>query len=151
MRTIKSRTLAIALMTVALAGCKPNVVTTPGMPRDEKLIQLTLACARVQEGVRFALEAKRALLADKKISKATSSEWTGILKKVTQANNELNDRSMKFDTFTAGKDDLFKLFDQLLQAYKSLEAKGTLPGSPEFDKALSLISAGVTAAKQIFQ
>lgn len=159
-----TRILSVGLMSIVLMlgittvfltqqGCKTSAVaTTPGKPRDEKLITLALGCKNVTAGVTMGISVKRALLADGKITPDTSSQLTTYLTKVQNVTNELNELGGTFDTFTVGKADLFKVFQSLVQARKDLEANGTIPGfmglSGEIFKA---IDAGVDILKPLFQ
>jgi len=131
MKNLKRRLIScfLASLLVMSVGCKTSgVITTPGKPRDENLIKIALASKDITAGVTFGIKIKRALLADGKISKATSSAITTYLTKIQTATDELAAKSLEFDTFTAGKADLFKLFTALEDARKDLVTNGTIPG-----------------------
>jgi hypothetical protein len=144
------------LMTCVLLaglGCNTSrVATTPGKPRDENLIRIALACKDVTAGVTFGIKVKRALLADGKITPATSAAITDHLTKVQNATLELANRSAEFDTFTAGRADLFSLFTALQTARSNLVTNGTIPGFTGMaGEIVSWIDVGFDALKPVFE
>jgi hypothetical protein len=152
-RVLPSVLAITCMVTFLLAGAcsTAKVKTTPDKPRDETLIKVTLACSNIEAGVKLAISVKRQLLSEGKISKVASAGLTKVLLKVTAANDELNARSLEFDTFSLkAQNDLSKLFDELQTAVGSLEANGTLPTSPAFNQVIGGVRIGVSILKVIF-
>jgi len=144
----------LALMMILSLGsaCKTSsVATTPGKPRDENLIRIALATRDVSATVKAAIGVKRALLENKAITQAQSAEVTNILIKVTKANDQLAKRSLDFDTFTAGRADLFALFQELAGATSERAQDGTIKLSNTLAAALAGIPAVIDSLKPLFQ
>ena len=146
----KRKLVAVLCLTILTSACSTKgVATTPGKPRDEKLIQITQTSARIEDGVTAAIKIKRALLADGKITKDQSAAFTDILEKITLANQQLNSRSIKFDSFAANRNDLLRLVEELAGAAAGLGGT-VINGGPELTRVLAIISAGVAELRRLF-
>lgn len=143
--------LLMSLLSLGFACKTSSVATTPGKPRDENLIKIALATREVAATVKAGIGVKRALLEDKLITQEQSAVFTGILIKVTQANDQLAKRSLEFDTFTGGKADLIKLFEELVSATSELAAGGTLKLPNTLAAALAGLPGIIDSLKPLFQ
>ncbi|HXU40317.1 MAG TPA: hypothetical protein VN937_28425 [Blastocatellia bacterium] len=143
----------LLVVAIVLPACNTNkVVTPPGKPRDENLIRVALATSDVAKSVTLAIQVKRALLKDKKITKETSAKLTDVLIKITKANDELAKRSATFETFSpTAKSDLCKLFQELEQAVRDLIQDGTIKANPIFNEAKVGIDIALTAVRTLCQ
>ena len=146
-RSIGLILVIVAALTVslgALEGCTRKVAQDPTKPASPALDQISVQLARVKEGVRAATDAKRALLAQGKISKETSHTLSLKLLKVSQVANEANDKADEYDTLDpVARSTLEAKFTAIRTAYDDLTRTGALAGSPGVDRALAVIAVAL--------
>lgn len=144
MRLIQVMALAIVLSVAMTGGCTRKVAQDPTKPASPALDQISVQLARVREGVDAVKSVKRALLADKKISKETSHSLSLKLKQVTDIASEINDQADQYDTLgVAERAGLAPKLKALKDARANLTAAGDLPKSSVLDKAFAILDVAL--------